>query len=63
MIKISINNYVKDLKRLIESKFKIQIPQSWLNPLLLEDFCGYNDLRKEQEEIWRSYLIDEKKNN
>lgn len=53
---VSLLNYAKDLKKLIEGKFAIKIPKSWLNPAILEDFCGYNDLRKEQEKVWRDYL-------
>lgn len=52
MLKLSLKSYAEQLAELIKNKKNIIVPESKINPLILEDLCGKLGLRKEQEEIW-----------
>lgn len=45
-------SYEEQLVELIKDKADIDVPESKINPLILEDLCGKLGLRKEQQEIY-----------
>jgi len=55
--------YIDALKDLIETRLKINLPNSLVNPMILEALCRMNELGKEQEELWRTYLTKKRTKN